>query len=334
MTTAVVATDPWQLEAVRAAAAAGAFADDAPVLLVVATLDPVPEVQDSLLTRLDRAGRACFDEVHDLDALVAPQHPAAWDARDLAEGADRARSALGGVDRVVRPAGAARPPVLPLLLPAAREVLLVGDLLDVALLRSGTTGSPDADVVTNADLAPLAPADRLPGRDGSARAAVRWTAPARTGDAASDLAAARRACGGDGPGTTSGGAPATHPMSADDRDALLAAVGVLAAGRHGVPGEPAAADLARARARLRAAARRPGLEELGGWSAAAARAARRRRGAAGRARLVLGVRRVRGALRRRVDRLLRRVWERRVLARAARDVRDPRVVGATTRRAR
>jgi hypothetical protein len=328
VTTAVVVTTEWELEAVRRAAAAGAFEDDAPVLLVVATLDAVPEVRDSLVELQEPAGRACFDEVHDLNALVAPQHPAAWGERDLAAGADRVRAALGSVDRVVRPAGAPLPPVLPLLVPAARQVLLAGDALDLALVRAGVLPAHD-EVLAPVDLP-------LGGATDSAARTVRWTAPDRTDERALDVAVARLLVA-PGPGRTTsgvrgdaaGGAPASH----DEADELLAAVGVLAAARHGLPAEPSAVAIARAAARLRAAARRPGLEALAGWSANAVRRARRRRATAARATLVVRVRRVRGAVRRRVERLLRRVWERRVLARAARDVRDPAVVAASTRRA-
>ncbi|UJP39557.1 hypothetical protein [Cellulomonas palmilytica] len=158
MSTLVLATDAGQVARACDAAASGVLRDDDGVLLLVASLAPVPEVAPSPLegdgdgdghhgtapsTGTDLSARAAdvFTRVLDLGALVAPQHPAVWDLRDLAAGAPALRDALAGVHRVVRCAPGPVP-VLPLVLPDARTGVLDGREVVAEPGRLGAVPTP------------------------------------------------------------------------------------------------------------------------------------------------------------------------------------------------
>jgi len=189
MSTLVLATDAAQVDRACDLVRSGALRDDDGVLLLVATLDPVPEVVPTPLEDDARAARAAdtFARVLDLGTLVAPQHPAAFDARDLAAHGPALRAALAGVHRVVR--GAPGPvPVLPLVLPDARTAVL-GEHDVVA--EPGRLGAVPTPVVVEAGL--RAVARRAPGalRRRVERALRPWWERRVVARAARDLARLR-----------------------------------------------------------------------------------------------------------------------------------------------
>lgn len=296
VTVAVVVSAEGLAAAVEAARA-GLLGDGA--VVVAATCDPVPELVPSLasLPAAD-AARAAGARVVDLDAVIAPQHPVVWTPDDAADGSgDALRAQVGDVGLLLVEAdGPGRPPA------PGRTV--------AAVLSPGEVGV----LVTDAD--------------GAARVA------ARARDAA--------------------GPPPTVLAPETLRDWLEPTLGAALrtfAGAHGGPeGESVADQLVREAATpeprvlvevgrvLRAL---DGVDRLNGRDAAV----RLRRGTppaslgwlpvwaaeAGRdlwvamlRQAVAGPRAVAaryvGAARRRVQRRTRPLWERRALARAARDL--------------
>ncbi|WP_444665040.1 hypothetical protein ACT17Q_05435 [Cellulomonas sp. CW35] len=204
MSTLVLATDARQVARACDAVASGVLRDDDGLVLLVATLDPVPEVAPSPLDGDDGAGhdlaaRAAdaFARVLDLGALVAPQHPAAWDARDLAAGAAVLLDALAGVHRVVR-CVAGPVPVLPLVLPDARTGLLGAHEVVADPHRLGAVPTPEQASAAHGRV--LRTARRAPGavRRRVERALRPWWERRVLARAGRDLAALRAQGDADG----------------------------------------------------------------------------------------------------------------------------------------